>query len=698
MKNKYMKVILPLTAIIIMLSATFSYAEFNEVKLVGEESDIYKKWQALSDEEKENTMQPASHSLKIEDSLRKSLLNKIENVGEGETQLPTEYGLTNFNLKNQMATNICWAFSTTTAIETNLAKTRNKNLVLSASHIDYATSRNFADGVNKNGYNRSLGFGKFPIAFGYATSGNGPVLEEDMPFNNSTKPINLSEINKDVALKINDYKYFADVYKVYNNGNVRYTDGVYNSANEYTENEVEGIRNRIKEHIMNYGAVTAYTYLDVSEEFTNTDGEVVAYFNNDNSKNANHAVTIVGWNDNFSKDNFKSDRKPSKDGAYLVVNTSYGTDEKLRLLAVSYEDIWIEYQNYGVISTSDIDYDNLYQYDEYGCNASLNLMDNETGRPSGVVYTANVFTNNKKDDKDEILKEVSIYVPSTTNVDIYVNPESDDKTIIQKVASAGILDPGYYTIKLSTPLKLTGDKFVVASKLTSDEVDYAIEINLRSNNQSSELNPDEWDYATSNVGESFVSIDGQEWTDMTDLKLGEKNLKDSNVCLKAFTTYQDKPQSVEVESISLDKTNIELKVKESATLVASIRPSNADNKNVIWESSNSEVAIVSNGIVTAVSEGEATITVKTVDGNKTAICKVTVSGQIPQEDEVYYQPDTNNSNSSGGTTNNTKDTTTAVGTIPQTGINIIQIVTIIFVLISVTAVIVIKVRKYKDIK
>ena len=90
MKNKYMKVILPLTAIIIMLSATFSYAEFNEVKLVGEESDIYKKWQALSDEEKENTMQPVSHSLKIEDSLRKSLLNKIENVGEGETQLPTE--------------------------------------------------------------------------------------------------------------------------------------------------------------------------------------------------------------------------------------------------------------------------------------------------------------------------------------------------------------------------------------------------------------------------------------------------------------------------------------------------------------------------------------------------------------------------------------------------------------------------------
>ena len=79
-----------------------------------------------------------------------------------------------------------------------------------------------------------------------------------------------------------------------------------------------------------------------------------------------------------------------------------------------------------------------------------------------------------------------------------------------------------------------------------------------------------------------------------------------------------------VESVSLDKTSLELTEGDEATLTATVSPDNASNKNVAWTSSNPEVATVENGKVTAVKAGTATITVKTEDGGKTAMSNVTV--------------------------------------------------------------------------
>ena len=85
---------------------------------------------------------------------------------------------------------------------------------------------------------------------------------------------------------------------------------------------------------------------------------------------------------------------------------------------------------------------------------------------------------------------------------------------------------------------------------------------------------------------------------------------------------------VHVESVSLDKTELQLAVGENATLSAAITPENATNKNVTWSSDNETIATVdANGVVTAASPGSATITVTTADGGKTATCAVTVSAQ-----------------------------------------------------------------------
>ena len=91
------------------------------------------------------------------------------------------------------------------------------------------------------------------------------------------------------------------------------------------------------------------------------------------------------------------------------------------------------------------------------------------------------------------------------------------------------------------------------------------------------------------------------------------------------------PEEIKVESIALNIQDITLEVGKITTLQATITPSDATNKNVTWNSDNTDVATVNNGVVTAVGEGTANITVTTQDGNKTAICIISVS---EEEEEI----------------------------------------------------------------
>ena len=99
--------------------------------------------------------------------------------------------------------------------------------------------------------------------------------------------------------------------------------------------------------------------------------------------------------------------------------------------------------------------------------------------------------------------------------------------------------------------------------------------------------------------------------------------------------------SVSVAGVSLDKTEIVLVEGSNQTLTATVEPTNATNKGVTWSSSNNEIATVNNGVVTAVKEGTATITVTTAEGGKTATCKVTVNApQTKPVTNVTLEPNT----------------------------------------------------------
>lgn len=77
----------------------------------------------------------------------------------------------------------------------------------------------------------------------------------------------------------------------------------------------------------------------------------------------------------------------------------------------------------------------------------------------------------------------------------------------------------------------------------------------------------------------------------------------------------------------MNNSKLDLKVGDTATLKPNIEPSDADNLNYSFTTSNSKVATVTPkaGKVTAVSAGTATITVTTEDSSKTATCEVTVT-------------------------------------------------------------------------
>lgn len=84
------------------------------------------------------------------------------------------------------------------------------------------------------------------------------------------------------------------------------------------------------------------------------------------------------------------------------------------------------------------------------------------------------------------------------------------------------------------------------------------------------------------------------------------------------------PPIVHVESVVLDYSSYEMKNGEVFYLAASVLPENATNKSVVWNTTNADVVTVEDGMVTAVGDGSAIISVRSVDGNISAECSINV--------------------------------------------------------------------------
>ena len=142
---------------------------------------------------------------------------------------------------------------------------------------------------------------------------------------------------------------------------------------------------------MNYGSVTAMTLSGPSyNEYYNYTLDYPAFYNDNTEVTLNHQVSIIGWDDTYSVENFNEEHRPTQPGAYLVLN-SYGTEGNFKYgcYYVSYEDAYIETGVVGIVNVDNVDYDYLYQYDPLGLSSSIHIEGVQT------LYGANIFSKPK---------------------------------------------------------------------------------------------------------------------------------------------------------------------------------------------------------------------------------------------------------------------------------------------------------------
>ena len=153
-----------------------------------------------------------------------------------------------------------------------------------------------------------------------------------------------------------------------------------------------------------------------------------------------------------------------------------------------------------------------------------------------------------------------------------------------------------------------GEKFTLEAKVEPDTA---------TNKQVEWKSEDESIATVSSSGEVAAVKEGS-----TNIVATAKDGSGTKAICKVTVEKQD--TAVKVESITLDKKTAELQVGGKLLLKATINPDEATNQKISWDSSNTAVATVKDGLVTAMSEGKTTITVKTEDGGKTDTAEITV--------------------------------------------------------------------------
>lgn len=340
-------------------------------------------------------------------------------------------------IRSQGSEGACWAFAALGAVETDLIKNsgESSSIDLSELQLAYFTAHKYTDpkGCHNSDEYEYLG-SNYLSNGGTATMANqalankvGPVQEVYVPYSKGSNYVPAEEY----ALG-HDYAQVQNIYEI----------------------NIED-RTQVKKAILEHGSVSTAFYASDEGAYSSTYN---SYYTA--TEDQNHAVMLVGWDDNFSRDNFMDGNKPLGNGAWLVRN-SWNLDDygKNGYFWLSYYDKSLLDGGEAIAYTVTKDmYDNVYSYASSEYTGAIRSTNKGGSLTAKVEYDGKIVAG-------EQIEAVGVQVLNT-NSTIEVTVSDGTKR------ASGIYHNslyGYYTIPLETPLEVTepGKKITLTYKITA---------------------------------------------------------------------------------------------------------------------------------------------------------------------------------------------------------------------------------------
>ena len=407
------------------------------------------------------------------------LWNVRENLAQagdsasGTSIIPTKYDLRESlrvsSVRNQGNNGTCWAFAALSAIESVMKPEESMEFA-----VDHMSIHNGFNLSQKEG-------GEYTMGMAYLASWQGPVLAEYDPYGDGVSDESLTEVKHVQEMQIIDGKDYE----------------------------------KIKEAVFKYGGVQTSIYSAMingksSSKYYNPEKSAYCYIG---TEKPNHDVVIVGWDDNYPKENFNVNLEGN--GAFICQN-SWGTNfGEQGYFYISYYDTNIGTHNVVYTRIDEVDnYNHIYQSDLCGWVGQL-------GYNKESIFGANVFTA----ESSEVLKAISFYATGkNSEYELFVVQNFEDESSLNNripVASGKLKNAGYYTIDFKQDIEITaGQKYAVILHIITPDAVHPLAIEYAADKPTQNVELED--------GEGYISMNGYAWENV-------KNVIDCNLCIKAFS-------------------------------------------------------------------------------------------------------------------------------------------------------------------